>query len=400
MSNTTADGTTKQFWIPEAQDNLHKKLVAKAVATVYTGPDRIVHSNYQSKPSSTDGSAATAYSVADWTTYDDTLTVNRRAVIAEHIDNIEEIQSRFDLAMARAAEHAHYVANSIDQYVFNIPVSLSGVADIDAGTMAGGASNATPYEVTSSTADDAANAIRESLLMKNARVDKGLFWVVTPRELTDITGFMQNNGFSVADAAIRNGFVGETFSGLKIFTSNNLTHSVTLTVDTQPTAGDTFTISGVVYKFVANGTAANAGEISLGGNVGATQPIIVTAINGTGTPGASTYIDVSAADRAKLKELQISAGAFGSNVTTITTKGTITDVSETFTAGTNVFGNIGRHTIAGVMGSLYVALPRAGMEFEKKSVSSKHGRELVTSQIYNSTVWTRMKDEILDVYVR
>lgn len=401
--NTLADGTSKQFWIPEVQDNLHKRLVAKAISTVYSGPDRVIHNNYQSDAIGSDGTAST-YTVTDYTLSDDTLTVNRQAHASEHIYSIEKLQTRFDLAMERASEMGQIVADKVDQYMLALPVSTSGVSDIDAGVMAGGASNGTAYEVTSSTVDDLTNTIREQLLINNARVDKGLDWVVSPRELTDVTAFMQNNGFSVADAAIRNGFVGELFNGMRVFVSNNLTHSCTLTMDTNPTDGDTMVLNGVTITFV-NTLSGGAGEIHITGSVDATRAKLETYLDAFGANSEAEdtntgYTALSADDQNTLRKIQIATtNDNGADTLAITAKGTLT-VGESFTAATNVFGYINRHTIAQVRGSMFLALPSGGMELDKKPVTGKTGREFVTSQIYNGTIWTRQKKEIFDVYVR
>jgi hypothetical protein len=401
--NVLADGTSKQYWIPEVQDNLHKRLVAKAIATVYTGPDRIVHSNYQSEAEGSDGTAST-YSVTDYELSDDTLTVNRQVHASEHIYSIEKLQTRFDLAMQRAAEASQIVADKIDQYVLNLPVATAGVSNLDAGVMAGGASNGTAYEVTSSTVDDVTNTVRELLLINNARVEKGIDWVVTPRELTDVTAFMQNNGFSVADAAIRNGFVGEMFNGIRVFVSNNLTHDCTLTMDTNPTDGDTLTINGVTIKFL-DALAGNPGEIHITASVDQTRANLEAFLDLFGDSTIAEAANagstkLSAEDIKTLKKAQIATtNNNGADTLLVEAKGTLT-VGETFAAGTNVWGFINRHTIAQVRGSLFLALPSGGMELDQKPVTGKTGREFVTSQVYNSTIWTRPKKEIFDVYVR
>ena len=63
---------------------------------------------------------------------------------------------------------------------------------------------------------------------------------------------------------------------------NAVASTSTLTVDTQPTAGEVLTIGDVTYTFVANGTTPlTEGDIELGALVADTQPEIVAAINGT-----------------------------------------------------------------------------------------------------------------------
>jgi hypothetical protein len=120
---------------------------------------------------------------------------------------------------------------------------------------------------------------------------------------------------------------------------NGVAASRVLTVDTQPTAGDTFTIGSKVYTFVAAGTADADGEINLGADLTATKPLIVTAINGGGFNTAHP---------------DFTAAAFSGNNMTITAivKGTIGNgkaTTETFTAGTNVWA--GATTTGGVDGT-------------------------------------------------
>jgi hypothetical protein len=107
---------------------------------------------------------------------------------------------------------------------------------------------------------------------------------------------------------------------------NNATASAgTLTVDTNPTAGDTMTIGIDTYTFVAN--AGYEGEIEIGGTLGATQANIVAAVNGTDLFNvANPYASLGdfSTDESAVTPLKIGND---SNVAT----------TETFTAGTNVF---------------------------------------------------------------
>ena len=225
MANVLVDGTSKQEWLGNFQEELDKVLVARGIADVYTGSARIIHNPYASTPVASDGTAATTYAVTDYTLTDDTLTVNRRATSAEHIDNIEELQTRYDLAQNRAQRQAYTIRDTIDQYVLALPVSMSGVTDITAGDFAGTPGAA--YASSATVVDDIANFIRTSMMLANSGGGRP-FWVISPYEAADIASFTQNNGFTSADAAIRNGFTGENFGGLDIYVSNNLYHTVTL----------------------------------------------------------------------------------------------------------------------------------------------------------------------------
>ncbi len=112
-----------------------------------------------------------------------------------------------------------------------------------------------------------------------------------------------------------------------------------LTVDTQPTLGDTFAIGPdgeeKEYIIVPAGTANGEGEIPLGASLTETQASIVAAINGT--------------DDINTPNPYASAGEFDSNVSAITalvggTAGDAIKTTSNFTTGTNKFA-------AGTLGS-------------------------------------------------
>lgn len=381
--------------MPRFQRTLDKTLVGIGISDVYTGPDRIINNPYGSTPVGSDGVAQTSYSVEDYELTDDTLTVNRRATAAEHIDNIEQLQTQYDLAMERADRQSYTVRDKIDQYILALPVAFSGVADIDDGNFAG--TPGAPKVSSNSNIDDIANEIRTQLMLANSAAERGLFWVVSPFEAADIASFTQNNGFTSSDYAIKNGFTGQNFSGLDIIISNNLYHTVTLALATNVTAGDTITVAGVT--FTARAVPSLPGEFDIGADADATRVIITNAINGsaTGQDSATGYFEVSDANRAKLSRLRVAATDSPSgNTMALAANGTLI-VSETLTDGTDTWGTVSRHTIAGVKGSIQLALPRDGVEFEKKSVSGKHGKEVVTSQIYSATIWHEVVGEIYDV---
>jgi len=103
---------------------------------------------------------------------------------------------------------------------------------------------------------------------------------------------------------------------------------VTLTIDTQVSAGDTMTIEGVGYTFVPQGTANADGEIGVGTDLATCQAAIVAAINGT--------------DDHNIAHPLVSCAAFSGNDAVITvfvggTAGDAYTVTESFTAVTNIF---------------------------------------------------------------
>jgi len=109
---------------------------------------------------------------------------------------------------------------------------------------------------------------------------------------------------------------------------NAVAATAVLTMDTQPTAGDTMTIGTKVYTFTTDGTAADDGEIDVGADLADAKTLVVAAINGT--------------DSINTAHPDVTASAFSGDDCTITasakgTAGNAIATTETFTAGTNVF---------------------------------------------------------------
>ena len=115
-------------------------------------------------------------------------------------------------------------------------------------------------------------------------------------------------------------------------TANTTASNNTLTIDTQPTSGDTMTIGvdagEITYIFVPDTTANAPGEITIGTDLATAQAAIVAAINGT--------------DGHNTAHTQVAASDFAANVSTLTAlvggvAGDSIATTETFTAGTNAF---------------------------------------------------------------
>lgn len=294
--------------------------------------------------------------------------------------------------------------------MLNKPVSVSGVQKIDNGYVSSGVTDGTGYAISSSNANTLANAVTEALGLGNAQMNKGLFWVVSPYDRTAILAYAQSHGFNVADSAITagiNGSTGKNFGGLDLYVSNNLTHTVTFEMATKPTANDTVTLvvngRSITFKFVAS--LANAGEVAIGAADSNSQANLKAAINGTGVGDGTDYFELAAADRLALKMVapQSAPGtyaicsAFSTNVATLTTYGSL-KVASSLTAGDpDGFGTVIRHTVAGVYGSIFLGLPSDGMTFDMKSVSGQHGREIVTAQVYDATIWNNNKAQVAQV---
>lgn len=184
---------------------LRNALVAEKICEVDRSNAKTIQNPYGSQATTVVSALTGTYTVADYSTTDDTLTVDNEFKVAEQVYDFEETLSKFDLFANRADEQAYSIAAAIDSFVLN---NLCEDGTGTYTTPAGGFTTAANV-----------NVILSNLISKvtgYADVYKGLFLVV---ENTDTVGIMQaqaTNGFSFADMALNNGLLTKQM-GVEIY---------------------------------------------------------------------------------------------------------------------------------------------------------------------------------------
>lgn len=278
ISNRTYRDKYKQSTLAKL---LRKALVAEAICEVDRSDAKTIDSPYGSQPTTVVQALAGTYTPAAFTTTDDTLTVADEFIVSEHIFNFEEVLTRFDLFSSRMDEMNNSVKTQIDSFVLN---SLCEDGTGAYTTPAGGFTTAANI-----------NEILSNLISKvsgYADVYKGLFLVI---ENTDIPGFIQaqaTNGYSFADAALKNGFM-DSYMGVDIYVVRTGTF-VDDTVGTKTWTNDGHRVFGV--KDVATYAAPRGVQMEEKGVSGKTGKELVT-YGYIGfklwTPKAALVIDVT-----------------------------------------------------------------------------------------------------------
>lgn len=229
--------------------------------------------------------------------------------------------------------------------------------------------------------------------LTEARAFPGMrYWIMDPLRAALLPQMDASSGFVRADSALvkgMNGYQGQEAVGFKILISNELEYTVVFTLETNPTNGMTMTLGGFTWRFVTTGTAAAAGDISLGANVAATEVNIVFAVNGTGTPGVSTYIDLSAEDRIDIDNSGLAITSFTSDDATVTKFGRIN--GSTTSLGT--FGVETSEMLAGVAGAIDMTMLQTPLYDELPAQvaagSVTHARDMIMTTLWGSGVWHR-----------
>jgi len=391
---STTQNARKKLTMAVAQENLYSHNVARAVAKVDTTTMGTIYNPYTSQPAISSAAVSSeSYNTRSYSAEADTLQVNHRIDLSEHVNSYDWKSVGFGLIQDRAKNFGMALANEIDRKVFTNVVGNGGFALGDGGA----SGSTTPWQITSSTADDMVSTAIEQIDIAEGHGQKK-FMVVSPYEMSALRNFLMGTGNNVADDAITKGtnFRGTTVNGVDIYQTNNLRNSVVLALATAVTADDTVTINGITFTFVAS-IGTDAGNVLRSATAGTNATNLAGLINAPRTTNAN-QVALSEEDAAKVERLGLSAEVSGTNVT-ITANATLV-VSETLTDGSDGFGNVSRQCIAGAYDSLFLALPTAGMDYHEKEVSGKAGVELYMEQFMQTTIWTKKKPLVGTILTR
>jgi hypothetical protein len=283
MANSV-DALVKEQYTKTVQALLEERLIAMDIANVRRMADgdtlnnpRGVYMNVDSYTKYTD------VTDKDVTYTNETLTINQTPIISFTYDEVDRLDSGYDVVSIEAPKCAYRIKQDIEGNIFN------EYSNADTTTTA----------VTLSTSNVVSTYGDAYATLLNDGVDAdNIIAVVDPFQMNMIGQGALGNTFNVADESYKRGYKGE-FQNMKLYVSTNLSATYTFDCATNITADDTITINGVVLT--AKAVPSVAGEFDIGASADATVANIILAINGTGTPGATTYIEVSAGDRAKLE---------------------------------------------------------------------------------------------------
>lgn len=160
----------------------------------------------ESTVSAVAGTRGTAYTYADFTLAADTLTINSVKMIPMFIDEADRFQQSYVDQMSIAAYQGQKIIEKLEELV--LIAAASGV-NFGATDLANTADDdSTAITVSSSNIDDLIRAIKRKIYAHNGvdlAVEKGIFIVWRPADFELLEAFVQANGFTEADIALKNG---------------------------------------------------------------------------------------------------------------------------------------------------------------------------------------------------
>jgi hypothetical protein len=213
----------------------------------------------------------------DITDVAETLTVNKEYYISFVVDDFDAIQSKYDVAMNYGNDFGIVMQTQMDADVLGEVFNASST--VDDGSIGGTAGNG--IALSTSNVLTTVTAVTKKLTKLNI-YDTDKVGAVSPEFEEIISQYYGAKVTDLGDDVSQNGYFTK-ISGYKLYSTNNLAGSASLNMATNPTAGDTVTIQGVVFTYRA--APALAGEVDIGADAAASLANLVALIN---TPQTTT----------------------------------------------------------------------------------------------------------------
>lgn len=289
----------KLHYAEATQETLEKTLTAMDLAGMVDIPNGTTKNLPLVKMRSTGNyTKYTNQTIADVNTGNDQIVINTTPMVNFAIDAIDEQDDYINIKPELISDAAYQIKKRIDGDFF--AEVLNAKWKYDANGFGLNTGTLSPITIVTGASQNISSTFGKAKSgLTNIGVNAGKLALCVDDFVTaDLTTLGLEAGFNVADESYTRGFVGR-FGGMNTYGVSTLSGSTTLDLATNPTAGDYVVIQGVTFTFRA--VPSLPGEVDIGGTADATAANLILAVNGTGTPGATTYIALDDDDRARLE---------------------------------------------------------------------------------------------------
>lgn len=210
----------KNEYLTTLQDRLSETTKWKEIAKVEYTDTQVIHNPYLTDVTANDGTRGTAYTPEAVTTTDDTVTINSFKIAAQYIDRADLAQKTFAGWMELADNQGIMLNEAIETAMY---ANHAEYTNFDNASIGGGAGNIT---VSESNIDDIIRGVKREIREANGenRMDRnGAFFVWRPADFEKLEAYVQAQGFSTADGALKDGTnQGFRYMGMEHYSSNKL----------------------------------------------------------------------------------------------------------------------------------------------------------------------------------
>jgi hypothetical protein len=326
------------------------------------------------------------------------MTINLEKEIAFRMSDGELVQAGpLNPMEVIGRQAAVKLAEDLDYEVFKLVTEAAET--FDEGDLTTLASTGAAIELSSTNVPKMASRLSAKLMRKGNQTLSNLVGVFDAYAASDITQYLMGKDIDLAGSAFRNGFAGTVtpMAGASIYVSENLMGEVTVPVGGAATADDTITILGVT--FTAKAAPDEAGEFDVHTTADGQGAIYANMINGsaTGQDSATGYYEVSAANRAILRDAKVVASYdTAGDVLTITAAGRII-FAETLTTNPTVVNKL--HCYFGKRGGIDL-VTQDKSEVDVRPESKQRASIIFSSYLAGVKVFADSAKTFLDVHVK
>lgn len=215
MANTIV--FNKHDYVTRLRARINKPVNWTDVLNVkYSDARTVVNGSISTEATVQTGTRGTAYGYSDFTITADTLTINTYRVIPIFIDEADRYQQSYADQMSIASFQGKKISEYLESQMLAQHGSFKdfGVTDLAAGV----ADDTTAITVSATNIDDIIRAIKRKLYKNDGvefAIEKGVFIIWRPEDYELLEGYVQANGFSEADVALKNGIpIGMRYMGV------------------------------------------------------------------------------------------------------------------------------------------------------------------------------------------
>ena len=358
---------------------------------------------------------------------DETLVINQ-------VKDTSFYEFEKDLEQAHYAVKADYARKAMNKIFLQIDSDvlvsayLGASTVIDNGNLTGSTASGTPITISSGNVSTLFSVAVMQLQLNNVIYDPNLTFtgevklekvtgmpvaIISPQVYQALVLYLGGKTTVLGDKVSVSGHAG-AFMSFNIFVSNQAPSSIALSLATQPSDGDTFTINGLTITFKTT-LGTTAGNILIGGSAAAAQTNLIAALAAPFTTTANYYTQTNNVTNQN-KLANITCTAFASNLATIYQGGigsllvtigqnTAANVwGGSIVSGTQ-YGGVTSGTVVVVQHNIFGISKSVGLCLQHKPslyvnpVSGKVGKDYVTWCFYGIKVFKYMTTQLLDVQV-
>ena len=208
----------QEEWATKLQERLSENNKWKAVCKVEYTNDRVLHNPYMSDMTVQTGTRGSAYTHQNATQTDESVTIDTFQIAPQLIDRADLAQSTYTNQMILAEKQGELIDEAIETAMLGQHAQWT---NFDNAAIGGAAGNIT---VSASNVDDIIRAMKREIREadgENLMNRNGAFIIWRPADFELLEAYVQSNGFSTADGALKDGTnQGFRHMGVEHYSSN------------------------------------------------------------------------------------------------------------------------------------------------------------------------------------